>query len=75
MSELTSCNYCTLRAIRNRAPKGARVIVREHDGRFSGFEGGVDVFVVPAGIAVSDDDDLGSYHKCWFMELTTKCAC
>jgi len=67
MSELTSCNYCSLRAIKARAKKeGKKVKVKpatyEGELRKFAFQGGVDIFVDGKKVA-------------WFMELPNHCCC
>jgi len=67
MSELTLCNYCSLRRIKTQARKdGKRVKVTAalYEGELRKFvvQGGVDVFVDGKKVA-------------WFMELPNHCCC
>lgn len=65
MSELTSCNYCTLRAIEARAKlRGLQV---------TGM--GQHVYVHPSGVEKDQLKPDGEYHVAWFMELTESCCC
>lgn len=61
MSELTKCNYCTLRAIRAVAEKkGKTVTVR-----------GGNVYVHDEG----EEIDTKRHWRAWLMEITTYCCC
>lgn len=61
MSELTKCNYCTLKSIERRTRlSGEKVITRPAKG------GGIDVFRVKAG---------REHFAAWLMELTAHCVC
>jgi hypothetical protein len=61
MSELTSCNYCTLKRIKARAEKdGNQVIVK-----------GQNVYVIPKGRKLTPEDKF----TIWFMSLTNHCVC
>lgn len=63
MSELTRCNYCTLRDIkRNAKIHGEVVTVRPAKG------GGIEV------ATHKPDEDPDSFSV-WFMELTDHCVC
>lgn len=65
MSELTRCNYCTLKDIKRKAKKeGKKVIVKrgKHNFEDSFMGPGIDVFI--------DDKKTA-----WFMELTNHCVC
>jgi hypothetical protein len=63
MSELTSCNFCSLRSMKRRAAaRGVTVIVKkESEGVMKGWTS-----------ARYSDRDKPSAH---FMELTDRCAC
>lgn len=70
MSELTTCNYCTLLDIRRDAKKsGMQVttIPSEH--------GGVDICVHPKDVKISTQADRDKYFRCWFMEVSSSCVC
>lgn len=74
MSELTSCNYCNLQAIRINKPKGSRVITRP------GSMGWIDVYVVPKGEKLDTARDKKGNHitsqfRASFMVLTDHCVC
>jgi hypothetical protein len=73
VSELTPCNFCTLRSIRARADRsGKRVILRACTS-----SGGLDVHVVLKRIRIPDadrhDDSVG--WVAWFKALGTSCEC
>lgn len=63
MSELTSCNFCTLRDMRKRARKrGVIVIVKHHrTGEWAGW----------VTATYSDQKAPAEY----FVKLTTSCVC
>lgn len=77
MSELTTCNYCSLRAIRRRAKEeNSRVYVRNaHDFGLGGY----DVFMVPKGeklnTSVDEKGEHGEHWVSWMMEITDHCCC
>ncbi len=79
MSELTTCNFCTLRGIRYRNKgTGNRVLVR-YNTRWG--MGGVNVYVIPRGVhvpkggIVEDSEFHEKYSIAWLMEVTKSCAC
>jgi len=75
MSELTPCNYCTLRRIRERAKvSGVRVTVLR-DAKWG--LGGVNVYVHPVKVNVRKlrEYDRGKYRAAWFMEVGQSCEC
>jgi hypothetical protein len=71
MSELTPCNFCSLRGYRERARRtGREVVVRAAAEGRGRWPKGMDVFMVKPGEAPGKGDRIA-----WFMELTDKCAC
>lgn len=79
MSELTQCNYCTLRGIRRRYKgTGSRVLVR-YNARWGA--GGANIYVVPKDVRVpkggiiEDSKFHDKYSAAWFMEISNSCAC
>lgn len=85
MSSLTSCNYCNMRRLKDRAKKRG-MIVKTLPGRFMG---GIEVFIVPKGTTTDEismwegasnilpngDENHCKYWKAWFMELPNHCCC
>jgi len=70
MSELTPCNYCTLRRIKRRA-EGNDMIVTLLNG---------DVYVHPSSVVIKElsggeDGEREQYWRTWFMGLTDHCVC
>ena len=61
MSELTPCNYCTLKAIRARAPKGVRTTTSAGKGEWAGW-----IVVKQTG---------RKEPVAYFMALTDHCVC
>ena len=52
MSELTRCNYCSLKDIRARAEKSSRTVTV-----LLGSRGGTDVFVHPSNVVIDGVDE------------------
>lgn len=71
MSELTPCNFCTLRGIRRHLPPGKKVVLRPE--ALGGLKDGVACYVVDAD--VPDEDVSGPGWVSWFMELSDECCC
>jgi len=72
MSDLTSCNYCSLKSLRcSLKGSGAHIrLVREN--------GGVAVYVIPKGEKLGAkrvDGEPSKQWRRWFMELSDRCAC
>lgn len=65
MSELTTCNYCNLRAIKHRLKPGETLSLQP--AKDMGEFGGTD--------AVIRDQDGQEHHAAWFMQLTDSCVC
>lgn len=66
MSELTTCNLCALRAIRQRAKASGMVVTL----RPSDFLGGTDVYVHKPGEPISEKNSVA-----WMMKIGDKCEC
>ena len=67
MSELTRCNYCTLKIIKARAKKErkpVKVVSAKYEGELEQFSsmGGLDVLVDGEKVA-------------WFMAVSDHCVC
>ena len=78
MSELTQCNYCSLREIQNRARSSEMKVTLLSDAKWG--MGGVNVYVHPKEILIKDlpDGENGErrkYRVAWFMEVGTACSC
>ena len=77
MSELTQCNYCSMKDIKREAKgKGHRVVTREGTGQL----GGINVYILPPGVemakVIKDDDEFSKkYFVAWFMKLSESCVC
>jgi hypothetical protein len=67
MSDLTSCNYCTLKRIRKDAKENGKIVVL----KASGFMGGIDVFVLKRGEKL----DRKEHFCAWLMEIPDRCVC
>jgi hypothetical protein len=82
MSELTQCNYCSLREVRARARKEKKKVTLlpgrplEAKYRPNGMRG-IDVFVHPAKIDLMKlrPDQREKYWDRWFWELSDRCVC
>jgi hypothetical protein len=78
MSELTQCNYCSLRRIRRDAKREKKRVTILSDARWG--MGGVNVYVHPRDVNVSrlrggEDGPRREYFVSWFMQLTQHCCC
>lgn len=73
MSELTPCNFCTLRRIKARAKKkDQRVIATPAKNSL----GGTDVLVYPKHLGAKDARaDRKQYKVARLMKITDKCCC
>lgn len=78
MSELTTCNYCSLKYRRAEAKEvGSKVTLR------ASKHGGYDVFEHPSTVTIPkdyqhEDDKVGGpsqYWRAWYMALSDKCCC
>lgn len=71
MSELTPCNYCTLRSIEARATrKGEQVTLRVEDGRTA-------VYVHPPGVVLAPvgEETPDARRAALFLALSEQCVC
>jgi hypothetical protein len=67
MSELTPCNYCSLKVIKKEA--GLRGHVITHRGQ--------DIYVHPLGVDIThlSEKERDKYWRAWMMEITDHCVC
>lgn len=67
MSELTTCNFCTLRRMRERAKKNGDQITLI----------GQDVYRHPKDVKLKDlpAAERKKYWAAWFMSLSSSCCC
>ena len=72
MSSLTSCNYCSLRRIKDSVKgTGARTVLKGSE-----FMGGTDVYVVLKGEKLKEGDhDNNKQYRSWMMEIPERCVC
>ena len=70
MSELTQCNFCTLKDIKRRAEVQHKKVSILGDS----LNGGKRIYVHPKKVKLSQDNKE-EYFVAWFMELTDSCAC
>jgi hypothetical protein len=69
MSELTPCNFCTLRRLRNRADRrGTQIVTRAA----TGF-GGTDVFEIPKDH--QGEPDRAKHFVAWMWGIPESCCC
>jgi hypothetical protein len=72
MSELTPCNYCSLRNIRRRAERKGLNVTLRHEGS------GTTVYIHPSDVTefpLREDGEPDEYFAAWFMALTDHCVC
>ena len=77
MSELTTCNFCSLKDMKRNMPPGHR-LVKRHNATWG--MGGINIYVVPLDVevpqvVVDGDEFHKAYWNRWFMELSTRCVC
>ena len=82
MSELTKCNFCTLKDIKRRAKEnGMRVTVLADAAWMpDGMPKGVNVYVHPKDIKIvelegGEDGERKNYRKSWMMGISKECCC
>jgi hypothetical protein len=76
MSELTQCNFCRLKGIKERAKKsGEKVTTLKANWGL----GGMNVYVHPKDVNIRKLDEEGTSRKAfwkgWLMEVGNKCEC
>lgn len=64
MSELTPCNYCSLRKIKANAKKNGLLVLHEP------HLGGTNIYTYVEGHKVET-----LKFKAWFMEISNQCCC
>lgn len=78
MSELTSCNYCSLQSVRRRA-KEKKMKVTIRSDVFGSWTKGQAVFVHPPGVKIDGCPQEGEpgheYFSCWLAEVPDRCCC
>ena len=68
MSELTTCNYCTLKGMKARAKKmNTRIVVAPGKASWGGFD--------IHELKKKNDKPHDKNFRCWFMGLTDSCVC
>jgi len=83
MSELTSCNFCNLQAIRRDAKRDKLKIIKR---RSISALGGYDIYAVPKTVNIprtiigcTENNEGDSFHTKyfvgWMMEIGTHCEC
>jgi hypothetical protein len=79
MSELTSCNFCTLQGVKRRAKRDGMRVITMPGTPSHGLPAGVEVYVVPKGVKkehLTERRDLRErFGGRWFMVLTGHCCC
>ena len=78
MSELTTCNFCNLGRIRERAKAGGMRVTVLKDAKWG--LGGSNVYVHPAGVDIrrlSEEGTAGRkmYWAGWMQEIGKRCEC
>jgi hypothetical protein len=76
MSDLTQCNFCSLREIRRLANREGKVVsIRPSKGEM----GGVNVYVHPKEVHIRAGIEGSmlhhTYFKAWFMSIGDHCTC
>lgn len=77
MSELTPCNFCSLRRIRKHWKGKAKIVLRDATD-FKSL-GGTNVFAVPPGEKLDESTDKNGNHGkqfvAWMMDISNECVC
>lgn len=78
MSSLTSCNRCSLNAIRHKAKEDGLKVTKLEDSEWG--MGGVNIYVHPHDISIKDlsggeDGEREQFRVAWFMEISKGCCC
>jgi len=75
MSDMTSCNYCTLLRIKARAKKEGKIVTILPDT--SSLLGGLNVYVHPKEVKIKDLAEIAreTYGGVWFWALGDRCGC
>jgi hypothetical protein len=78
MSELTQCNYCSLKVIRHDAKLEKMKVTILSDANWG--MGGVNVYIHPRNINIKElpggeDGERKKYRVAWFMSLGNHCEC
>jgi len=74
---MSTCNHCVLQRIKERKPKGSRVVLHPSDS----IPGWTDVYIVPKGEELDTrqhpktGNHLSSQFKASMMEITNHCVC
>lgn len=76
MSELTRCNFCSMKIYQAReGAKGKKIYIEK-----SKFMGGSEVYSIPKAMAnntfsTMTEETKKIYWICWFMEIGSSCCC
>lgn len=73
MSELTPCNYCTLRRLRSSAESQGKVVTLRRGSTVptdESFPHSISVYVHRP-----DEEPAEGHFSAWFAELTDHCCC
>ena len=78
MSELTSCNYCSLCQIKRQAKAQGKKVTVLCDADWGA--GGFNVYVHPKDVNIrkldgSEDGERACYRQSWMMEIPSQCEC
>lgn len=72
MSELTTCNFCRLNEIKERARRSGKKLRKVSDKRFSGkFAEGTTYHMVENKFTIIGDKTFAA----WFWEMPSRCVC
>ena len=73
MSELTTCNYCNLRRIKDRAKKEKKKVTKIPTSQELG---GFEIFVHPKEIDIKklSKKERTKYFSSWMWEITDHCV-
>ncbi len=69
------CNYCRLKAIKERARKSGKVVTLIRDTHNGIFPGGRRVCVHPNSVTVVQRQRNDQYFVSWFAKVPKSCRC
>ena len=78
MSELTQCNYCSMRNLERNLEPGYKITLMESTEEESMGLGGFEVYVHPKTVELSNpvtEEEHELYWVSWLMALPAHCCC
>jgi len=75
---MTTCNFCSVKAIKKRAKEQGKKVTVLRDAKWG--MGGVNVYVHEPTIKIKEllgdeDGERSKFRVAWLMELSSRCCC